>query len=124
MCTDCFTLKEVEHLIEVLNNKFNLSCYKCKNDNNYRIIIPSYSIPLLRQLVSAQAAELALPSLLGAAIFNSAGTQWNHDANLHGPHIPTMMRHKLGRSIEFSLIISLYSHPRESGLVSFHRYLL
>jgi LAGLIDADG DNA endonuclease family len=48
LCTDSFTLVEVQQLIEVLNTKFNLRCYKTKSGNNFRIIIPSYSIPTLR----------------------------------------------------------------------------
>lgn len=52
LCTDSFTLGEVELLIEVLNKKYNLNCYKCKNKNGYRIIIPSYSIVGLQKLLS------------------------------------------------------------------------
>nr|QVG61555.1 hypothetical protein [Rhizoctonia sp.] len=64
LCTDSFTLEEVEHLIEVLNKKFNLKCYKIRQGVRWRIIIPSYSIPALQ--------------------------------NLLAPHIPPMMRHKIG----------------------------
>lgn len=53
LCTDSFTLVEVQQLIEVLNTKFNLRCYKTKSGNNFRIIIPSYSIPTLRELLSS-----------------------------------------------------------------------
>jgi len=53
LCTDSFTLVEVQQLIEVLNTKFNLRCYKTKSGNNFRIIIPSYSIPTLRGLLSS-----------------------------------------------------------------------
>ena len=35
LCTDSFTLIEVELLIDALNKNFNLKCYKCK----YKIII-------------------------------------------------------------------------------------
>ena len=52
LCTDSYTLEEVEYLITLLNSKFNLNCYKCKSKSNYRIIIPSYSIPLLQSLIS------------------------------------------------------------------------
>src|SRR5258708_33292389 len=44
LCTDSFTLEEILQLIEVLNIKFNLRCYKVNCGNGFRIIIPSYSI--------------------------------------------------------------------------------
>jgi hypothetical protein len=53
LCTDSFTLVEVLQLIEVLNTKFKLRCYKTKSCNNFIIIIPSYSIPTLRKLLSS-----------------------------------------------------------------------
>ena len=52
LCTDSFTLIEVELLIDALNKNFNLKCYKCKYKNNYRIIIPSYSISTLQNLIA------------------------------------------------------------------------
>lgn len=52
LCTDSFTAVEVELLIDVLNKKFNLKSYKVKNGNNYRIIIPAYSVPVLQELLS------------------------------------------------------------------------
>ena len=59
ICTDSFTLLEVENLISVLNNKFNLKSYKVKNGKNYRIIIPSYSIYILQDLISSH-----IPSMM------------------------------------------------------------
>jgi hypothetical protein len=53
LCTDSFAIAEIELLISVLNYKFDLKCYKCKNGNNYRIIIPSYSIPNLQSLLAS-----------------------------------------------------------------------
>lgn len=53
LCTDSYTLEEILKLIEVLNTKFNLRCYKVKCGNGFRIIIPSYSIPALQELLSA-----------------------------------------------------------------------
>jgi hypothetical protein len=64
LCTNSFTLEEVELLIEALNKNFNLRCYKCRQGTGYIIIIPSYSIPRLQSLLA--------------------------------PHMPTMMRHKIG----------------------------
>lgn len=52
LCTDSFSLLEVELLIDVLNKKFNLKCYKVRNGKNYRIIIPAYSISVLHELLS------------------------------------------------------------------------
>ena len=53
LCTDSYTLEEILKLIEVLNTKFNLRCYKVKCGNGFRIIIPSYSITALQELLSA-----------------------------------------------------------------------
>ena len=67
LCTESFTLEEVNLLLDVLNNKWDLKCYKNKKGTNlagYRIIIPSYSIPRLQTLLE--------------------------------PQMPTMMRHKIG----------------------------
>ena len=50
LCTDSYSLAEVENLIEVINTKFNLNCKK--SSNNYRIIIPAYSIPTLHKLLA------------------------------------------------------------------------
>lgn len=52
LSTESFTLAEVELLIKVLNTKFNLSCYKSRNGAAYKIIIPSYSVPVLQNLLS------------------------------------------------------------------------
>jgi len=48
LCTDSFTLAEVEHLVSVLNEKFHLKCYVNKNGIYHRVIIPSYSILVLQ----------------------------------------------------------------------------
>ena len=69
LCTDSFTLIEVELLIDALNKNFNLKCYKCRYKNNYSaapyfffdlkikkkieaLIIPSYSISTLQNLIA------------------------------------------------------------------------
>ena len=46
LCTECFTPADVYLLINVLNSKWNLKCYKSKRGDSYRIIIPSYSVPI------------------------------------------------------------------------------
>lgn len=51
LSTDSFTLGEVEFLINGLNTKYNLKSYKVKSGNGYKIIIPSYSVLILRGLV-------------------------------------------------------------------------
>lgn len=56
LCTDSFTLGEVELLITALNTKFLFNCYKVKNGNKkgtqYRIVIPAVSVPRLRELIA------------------------------------------------------------------------
>ena len=51
--TNSYTLKEVELLISVLNNKFNLSSkiYK-RRTNQWAIRIPKKELPKVRKLVS------------------------------------------------------------------------
>ena len=52
LCTDSFTLEEVELLINVLNDKWNLECYKKKTSiSNYRIVIPRRSLLVLQSLL-------------------------------------------------------------------------
>jgi hypothetical protein len=51
LCTDCFSLEEVNLLINILNDKFDLKCYSLKRGRGYRIIIPSYSVPVLQSLL-------------------------------------------------------------------------
>ena len=52
LCTDSFTLEEVELLINVLNDKWNLECYINKTNNGgYRIVIPRRSLPILQSLL-------------------------------------------------------------------------
>jgi len=65
LCTDSFTLEEVELLIEVLNTKFHLKCYKCRQGIGYRIIIPSYSIPVLQNLLSSHMPPMMLYTAVG-----------------------------------------------------------
>jgi hypothetical protein len=52
LCTDSFTLEEVERLINVLNDKWNLECYKVKTTiGNNRIAIPRRSLAILQGLL-------------------------------------------------------------------------
>ena len=52
LCTESFTLEEVERLINVLNDKWNLECYKIKRTNaGHRIAIPRRSLPILQSLL-------------------------------------------------------------------------
>ena len=53
LCRDSFSLLEVELLIDVLNTKFNLKCYKVRNGQNYIIIIPAYSISVIDEMLSS-----------------------------------------------------------------------
>ena len=55
LCTHSFTLSEVELLVLVLKQKFNLDCTiqkVNKNKEQYRIYIKSNSIALFRELVT------------------------------------------------------------------------
>ena len=52
LSTNSFTLEEVNLLVDVLNDKFNLKCYKNRQGSAYRIIIPSYSISVLQSLLA------------------------------------------------------------------------
>jgi hypothetical protein len=47
LSTNDFTTEAVDLLVKVLNDKFDLKCYRNKQGRNYRIIIPSYSILVL-----------------------------------------------------------------------------
>jgi len=51
LCTESFSPAEIQSLIDVLNSKWNLKCYKSKRENSYRIMIPSYSVPHLQGLL-------------------------------------------------------------------------
>jgi len=53
LCTDSFTLGEIELLIGALNSKWDLKCYKCRKGNGYSIIIPAYSVLVLQNLLAA-----------------------------------------------------------------------
>jgi LAGLIDADG DNA endonuclease family len=52
LCTDSFTLADVQHLASVLNDKWDLKCYVNKNGKYHRIIIPCYSILVLQDLLA------------------------------------------------------------------------
>jgi hypothetical protein len=51
LCTESFTKDKVELLINVLNSKWDLKCYKQKRGESYRIVIPAYSVPKLQALL-------------------------------------------------------------------------
>nr|QWC53684.1 LAGLIDADG homing endonuclease [Rhizoctonia solani] len=51
LCTDGFTLEEVETLVGVLTNKFGLICTINKSKNNFRIRISTKSMPVLQNLL-------------------------------------------------------------------------
>nr|QWC53677.1 LAGLIDADG homing endonuclease [Rhizoctonia solani] len=53
ICTDSFTLDEVNLLANTLNEKWNLECYINKTSNGgFRIIIPKRSLPILQNLLN------------------------------------------------------------------------
>ena len=49
--TESFTLAEVDLLVQTLNDKWNLKCYKVKSSNSYRIVIPRESLKDLQSLL-------------------------------------------------------------------------
>lgn len=51
LCTESFTPAEVQLLINVLNSKWNLDSYLSRRGESYRIMIPSRSVPHLRDLL-------------------------------------------------------------------------
>lgn len=53
LCTNSFTPTEVDLLINALNNKFDLKSYKCRQNSDYIIIIPAYSVPKLQTLLTS-----------------------------------------------------------------------
>lgn len=52
LCTDSYSLTDVELLIKALNDNFNLKCTIHKSKNNYRIYILSKSVDKFKDLVS------------------------------------------------------------------------
>ena len=60
LCTESFTIKEVELLINVLNDKWDLESYKKKASNgDYRIVIPQRKLAILQSLIGP-----ILPSMM------------------------------------------------------------
>ena len=60
LCTESFTLEDVNLLVDVLNNKFHLKCYKNnRGTGGARIIIPSYSVSILQTLLASH-----MPSMM------------------------------------------------------------
>ena len=51
LCTNSFTLEEVNLLVSVLTNKFNLKCTVHKQGKGYRIRISSKSLPVVQSLL-------------------------------------------------------------------------
>jgi hypothetical protein len=64
LCTNSFTLAEVNLLADALNSKWDLKCYVNKHTSGYIIVIPRKSVPILQKFC--------------------------------GPHMPRMMKHKIG----------------------------
>lgn len=50
-CTESFSLAEVNLLVKVLNDKWNLNCHRASRGSGYRIIIPRKSLSLLQELL-------------------------------------------------------------------------
>jgi hypothetical protein len=52
LCTESFTIEEVNLLVKTLTEKFNLECSLNKRSNSFRIRISSKSIPKLQNLLA------------------------------------------------------------------------
>jgi len=51
LCTESFTLVEVNLLIQTLNARWDLKCKKVARGGGYRIVIPRKSLPILQSLL-------------------------------------------------------------------------
>lgn len=51
ICTESYTLMEVDLLIQTLNAKWDLYCTKVANGKGYRIVIPKKSLPVVQSLL-------------------------------------------------------------------------
>lgn len=60
LCTESFTSDEVDRLIDLLNGKWDLSCYKIRRGKSYRIVIPSKSLTGLQDLLKDIAPKMML----------------------------------------------------------------
>jgi hypothetical protein len=60
LCTESFTLAEINLLIKTLNDKWNLECYKVKRGKGYRIVIPRKSLSVLQNLLKDIAPTMML----------------------------------------------------------------
>lgn len=51
LCTESFTLAEVNLLVKIINDKWDLKCHKVSRGSGYRIVIPRKSLPILQSLL-------------------------------------------------------------------------
>lgn len=51
ICTDSFTLNEVKHLVDYLNNNYKLKCSIHKANKNYRIYILAKSVKTVKDII-------------------------------------------------------------------------
>jgi hypothetical protein len=51
LCTESFTLAEVNLLVKTINDKWNLKCHKVTRGSGYRIVISRESLPILQSLL-------------------------------------------------------------------------
>jgi hypothetical protein len=59
LCTESFSIEGVTLLVNVLNTKWNLECYKNKTNNGgYRIMIPRRSLPILQSLIGQHMPDM------------------------------------------------------------------
>jgi hypothetical protein len=51
LCTESFTPEEVARLVQTLNDKWDLNCYKIRRGKSFRIVIPRASLTILQNLL-------------------------------------------------------------------------
>jgi hypothetical protein len=51
LCTESFTLAEVNLLVKTINDKWNLNCHKVTRGSGYRVVISRKSLPILQSLL-------------------------------------------------------------------------
>jgi len=60
LCTNSYTLEEVNLLVKILNDKWDLKCTINKDGKGFRIRIPSKSLPVLQELLKDKMPSMML----------------------------------------------------------------
>jgi hypothetical protein len=60
LCTNSYTLEEVNLLVKTLNEKWDLKCTINRDGNGFVVRIPSQSLPVLQELLKDQMPSMML----------------------------------------------------------------